>query len=111
MSLSDWYVGETKAFYGTITFNGTSPDISSDTVKLILKSNKSDLDSQAVLDTNSSMAASGSLGIYYFDINPSETADVTPSSYFYELIWNTSSGNEYILEQSQINLKSRVEDV
>jgi len=110
MALSDFYVGETKAFYGTITFNGTSPDISSDNVKLILKASKSDTDANAVIDVDSSMTASGSVGIYYFDIAPAVT-DITPSSYYYELVWTTVAGNEYVLEQSQINAKSRVEDV
>jgi len=82
--LNDFYQGSTKSFSGTIVYNGVNPDISLDTITFIMKSNKDDTDAQAVLETTGSVAESGSVGTYYFNLTPTQT-DIAASSYFYEI--------------------------
>lgn len=110
MSLENWAVGTTKKFSGTISLNGSAPDISGDTVTLRLKTNKDAADLDAVLTKTADVATQGSDGIYEFTIDPADTSAVDPGTYHYDIEWVRSAGEEYILDTGRLSLLSRVSD-
>ncbi|MBN2060720.1 MAG: hypothetical protein JW882_09930 [Deltaproteobacteria bacterium] len=110
MSLSDWYVGTTKEFSGTITLDGETPDISGDTVTLRLKTNKTDTDANAVVSVEADVVTQGASGIYEMTVTPAKTKNVDPGAYHYDIEWVTAAGAEYILETGRVNLLARVSD-
>lgn len=108
--LSDFYEGETKKFTVNISYKGTTPDISGDTVKFLLKKQKTDLDQNAKIDKNGDVDTNGVNGQALFNLEPTDTA-IEPGTYYYELIWTLASGEIYILESGKVNILDRIKDV
>jgi len=110
MPLTNFYVGESKDFSVTITYNGATPNITADTIRWIVKENRSDLDTSAVINVTADCVTNGANGVAYVNVTPAET-DITPGNYYWELVWNLATGKEFVLEQDKIVLYERVEDV
>ena len=108
MALSNFYKGETKKFYGTITYNDSTPDITGDVVTFIMKRNMKDPDSSAVINKNADVSAGN--GRYDVNLTKEDTA-INTGAYYYEIVWKRANGEEYVLEQGRVTVKERVEDV
>jgi hypothetical protein len=99
MGVSNFYEKETKKFTGTIKVDGTAQDITSDTVTFYLMTKPNEtptLTKQADVSLGS--------GQYEVTLTTTDTA-VTPRLYYYEIWWVLSSGEEYVLESGQVNIK------
>lgn len=107
--MSNFYEGETVNISGSITFNGSAPDISSDIVTLMVKKNRDDVDSDAKIDVDADVTTDGANGNYYIDMPPATTT-VTPGAYFYEILWFTSGGAKYVLESGSLIIIDRIID-
>jgi len=108
MALSDFYRGETKKFYGVITYNGETPDITSDRVSFVMKNSLSDSDAEAVIYKEADTSAGD--GRYDVTLSKDDT-NIAAGTYYYELTWKRANGEEYVLEQGRVKVKERVEDV
>lgn len=108
--LKDFYVGTSFNFSITIELNGSNPDITSDTVKIIVKQNVDDSDSNAVIDKNADVTTEGANGVAKFSLTPLDT-NVNPGRYYLDIQWQRANGEEYILLKQKINLLERVSDV
>jgi hypothetical protein len=100
MVLSNFYEGTTKKFDVTITYNGSNPDITSDTVTFYMKTDK---DVTATLTSTADVTTQGADGIASFELASSDTG-VTPGRYYYELVWEPASGGKYILESEKVTV-------
>ena len=109
MSISNFYKGTTKKFSVPITLNGSSVDITSDTVVLTIKQRKTDSDDDAVLIKNADVATSGATGIALFIITKVES-EVAAGNYYLDIQWQRSNGEEYIVHEQAIEVLSRVSD-
>lgn len=110
MVLTDFYKGTTKKFEGTITLNSATPNITADTVKFLLKTEKEDTDVEALINESADVTTKGADGTYVFNLTKTIT-DVEVGKAYYEIVWNLSTGEEYVLGESTIEVLERVEDV
>ena len=108
MSLSNFYRGATKKFSVTISVDSVAQDITSDTVRLVLKSAKGDADAAALIDENADVTTNGASGQADFDLTTTIT-DIAVAAYNYELIWTTGT-DEYVLSQSSVRCLEKVID-
>ena len=102
--LTDFYEKTTKKFDVTINYNGTAPNITQDTVTLVLKATK---DGQAVLTKQADVSTAGQSGIAKFNVSKTDTA-IPYGKYYYEIYWTLSNGEEYVLAVGQVNILNRV---
>jgi len=109
MALTDFYQKTTKNFSITVTFNSATPDISSDTVTIAFKSQKSLADAAAEITSTADVATAGATGVATFNISD-ENTNVQPGKYNYEIKWTKSGGDVHILESGIINILDRVYD-
>lgn len=87
--LSDFYAKSEYDFDVTITYNGSNPDISGDTVTLyLIKDGTVSLTKEANV--------SGGSGVASFSISSTDS-NLTPWNYEYLIIWTTSAGKSYVL--------------
>lgn len=107
--LSNFPIGTTVIFTVTILSSGVAPDITGDTVTLTIKINK-DYDDPGVLQKTADVTTQGGSGIAIFELTPSETA-IAPMNYVYDIIWNTSTNKEYLLDTGSIKALDRVSDL
>ena len=90
-----------------IKVDGAAPDISGDTVQLLLKVNKTDTDADAALNHDCDVATSGVSGIFYVDLSNTETK-ITPRKYFSEFIWTTAGGDVTGLDSDTSDVLDRI---
>ena len=109
MPISPIATGTTRKITYTISFEGSAPDITSDTVSLTIKSARSDTDANAKLAKNADVATSGAIGKAIFNLTPTDT-EIDPGKYVYDVIWYTGT-DEYPLEIEDIDILTRVSDV
>ena len=105
--ITDFYENTTKVFSGVITHNGSNPDTTNDTITFIMKAEKSDADASAIINEDATGLGAG--GTFTFTLTPAITDD-TPAQYWYEIVWHTSGGDIYVLEQGKIYVLDKVED-
>lgn len=108
--LSNFFPGTTKAFKVVITFNGTAPDITGDTVTFFLKRSPDDTDASAAIVKAADVATDGATGVAIIGLTPADTA-VAPRVYHYDIVWNLSTGAEYVLTRGVVKVLDRVSDV
>lgn len=108
MAINDFYKGTTKKFSVTILYNGSVPDITGDTVVFWLKKNKTDTDASAQIESSADVSAGD--GVANFTISKTDTA-IGKGAYYYEIVWNLATGEEYVLESGTVSVLERVEDV
>lgn len=108
-NVSNFYEGVTKKFNVTISYNGSNPDITSDTVNFIMKSSKSDDDANAAININADVTA-GSSGVASFTLASSDTV-ADPKTYYYEISWTLSTGEFYILDNDTVIVLNRITDL
>ena len=106
MPIKDFFAGTTKKFNLTIEYSGSNPDITSDSVTFLLKDNITD--TTYALTASADVTSSGATGVAKFNLTPDLTEDLNPENYTYELVWNLSSGEEYVLEQLPIAVLKRL---
>lgn len=116
MALRNFYVKTSKVFKIELKFNGVTPDIKSDTVSIIFKKRKTDLDSLAVLNKDADVYTEGNLGIATFTLSIEDTA-ISPGSYFYEIKWTVFGAiaevvnkQVRIMESDRVTVLERVYD-
>ena len=107
MGMKNFYENTTKRFSGTITINGSNPDITSDTVTFTLKSKKTDADMDAIINKTADVSAGA--GVFNFNLTKTDT-DTTPTRYFYDIVWDLSSGERYVLEEGTVSVLDKVSD-
>lgn len=107
--LQNFYPGTTKSVSVAITYHGTEPDISADTVTLRLKRRHTDPDSAAVLTFIGDVLTSGAAGIALLAMTPADTS-VPESTYCYDIVWTRSTGEEYVLVSGLVTALDRVSD-
>jgi len=105
-SLTDFFENSTKSFSGVVEQGGSNPDITGDTVRLLIKKYKNDSDGDAVLSKDASTAAAG---VFSFLLTPTDTT-IEPGEYHYLIEWITAGGNEYPLEQDTFTVKNKLSD-
>lgn len=110
MALSDFYPGTTKNFSVAIRFNGTTPDITADTVTFFMKRSPDDTDGAAAIVKAADVATSGATGTALFELTPADTA-VPPRGYHYDIVWTRATGEEYVLTCGTVKVIDRVSDV
>ena len=95
-----------KVFSGVITYDGSNPDTTNDTITFIMKSDKDDTDAEAVVDVDATGLGTG--GVFTISITPA-LAIVTVGKYYYELIWHFSTGN-LVLDNGIIIVSNKNQD-
>lgn len=108
--LTDFYPGTTKAFTVIITFNGAAPDITADSVTFFMKRSPDDSDGNAAIAKAADVATDGATGVAIIGLTPADTA-VAPRVYHYDIVWNLSTGAEYVLTRGVVQVLDRVSDV
>ncbi len=114
-SLEDFFVATTVVVAYRITVTDIddvsySPDISGDTVRMILKANQDDDDADAALDENADVTTAGEDGDAIFNLTPEET-NIIAASYYFEVSWTTSSGEVHPVDGGTVAAKRRIADV
>jgi hypothetical protein len=100
MTLSNFYEGTTKKFDVTITYNGSNPDITSDTVTIYFKEKEKD---EIALEKEADVTTQGADGIAEFELTTTNT-DLRPGIYTYSIVWEPASGGKYILEEDKVRI-------
>lgn len=107
--IEDFFAGETVEVTVLCKKGGTAQDITTDTVTMIIKENKSDADSSAILDEDADVVTYGASGIAYWKLTPAQT-DITPGSYFIDIVWYDGT-DEHVVYDRAIKVKERVSDL
>jgi len=107
MAIKDFYENTTKNFTGTITLDSGTPDITGDTVTFTMKKKRTDTNAIAVIIKTADV----SIGAGKFEVNLT-TADTTttPDEYYYDLVWDLSTGARYVLEEGTIKVLDKISD-
>ncbi len=108
--LTDFYEGTTKKFEVNISYNGQKPDITNDTVRILIKEKKEDTDANAKINKMADVTTNGANGQALFTLTDEETK-IAPGIYFYEITWALASGEFYVLETGNIRILDRITDV
>lgn len=108
--LKDFFPGTTKRFMVIITFNGESPDITSDTVTFTMKRVMQIGDDKAAIVSAADVIGDGLEGKAVFTLSPADTA-VAPGSYHYDIVWRVAGGDEHVLARNVVRVLDRVSDV
>ena len=112
-TIEDFYAGESKNFTITLSIDGAAQDITSDTVTFRMKANYDDTDANAALSETANVASQGASGAAIFTLEHSDTKDLTPGDYFWDIEWNISGGDEYVFPRvgpDTVTIKFRVSD-
>lgn len=108
MAISNWRVGETKRIEAHVLYNGTKPDLSSDTVTLYMRSNRDDAVSSAVVTVTADVSTQGSKGVVYIVVNASDTLNLTPGKYWYNIKWTRANGDIFMVDVGTVYLKPSI---
>jgi flagellar hook assembly protein FlgD len=104
MTLTDSYEGDSKNFNVNITLNGTTPDISADTVTIYFKK----IDEATIRITKEAdVTTSGAEGTAIFELDTSDT-NVPSGQYEYWCVWVTSGGQRRTTNHSNVNILESV---
>ena len=109
MPLSDFYRGTNKNFTVLVKQDGVPIDISSDSVRLVLKAKKSDADASAAIDVTADVATDGANGNAQFALSDTDT-DIATKKYFYEILYNPNGGGEYVVDGGIVRCLEKVAD-
>ena len=102
--LTDFYENTTKNFSVDIELSGSAPDITSDTVTLMMRLSSS----LEIYSSSADVASSGSNGTAYFTLNPTWTTK-DPGIYCYEIFWETSGSlAEYVIDEGEVAILDRL---
>lgn len=107
MSIRDIYRNTARFINLNIKYEGSAVDISGDEVLLMVKAEKDTADSLAIISTDADVVTSGSIGRATFYLT-NEITNVEPGYYYVEVQWERSTGDKYVLVQSNIQIKDRV---
>lgn len=107
-TIEDFYVGETVEITVLCKKAGVAQDITSDTVKLTLKEEKSDADASAVLQVDADVATYGAAGTAYWNLTPAQTA-ITVGTYYMDIVWYDGT-KEHVVYDKSIKVIERVSD-
>ncbi len=107
--LKNIYRGTTVNFRGSVTDDGSIPDISGDIVTFTMKINKSDAD-PGVFQKVADVATEGASGTAIFEFTNAET-DIAERAYVAGIKWELVTGEEHILLTQSIIVLERVSDV
>jgi len=111
MAISSFYEGTTKVInYILADEDGNIQNITSDTVRFIVKASPSTADGSAVIDTNADVTTDGAQGKATITLTSALTS-VQYGSYYYEVLWTRSTGEVYVVESERLTIKQRVTDV
>ena len=86
-------------------------DLTSDSIKLIVKKRASDSDGDAVFVVSADVGTSGPNGIAKIEITK-DLSDIDPGSYFYDIYYypNNTGEKQYLLEKGRFNINERFSD-
>lgn len=87
-----------------IYYNNVTPDISADTVTLILQRDPA----AAAVSFAGDVAAGGASGIVVFDLDETDTA-LIPGMYAYELVWDSVAYGERVAEVGRVLVLARLD--
>ena len=104
MRLSDFHTASTKRFDVNITYAGEAPNITNDAVSIFFSKTKG---GEVVITDTADVATAGISGIANFELSETDT-DVAHGRYYYQLLWELSSGEEFVLDDSSIQLLERL---
>jgi len=108
-TIEDFFVGETVEITVLCKKEGVAQDITSDTVTLTIKSNKSDADSSAVLQEDADVSTYGASGTAYWNLTPTQTA-LAVGTYYLDIVWYDGT-KEHIVYDKAIRVLERTSDV
>jgi len=104
MRLKDFHTGTTKRFDVNITYDGSPPNITNDSVGIYFSKTK---EGEAVITSTADVTTSGASGVAIFTISEVDT-DVTHGKYYYQIVWTLDSSEEFMLDDSSIQLLERI---
>lgn len=107
--INDFFPGETVAFIFDVSINDVAVDISADTLTMRIKNRKGDADGSAVISEDADVTSSPVTGRALFSLTPTET-NITPEDYYLDIEWIRSDGSNYIVQDQDIRVKTRVSD-
>jgi len=107
--LNNFYRGTTVNFRGSITVNGSTPDISGDAVTFTMKVNKDDAD-PGVFQKTADVITEGPSGTVIFEFTKAET-NIEERTYAVDIKWELATGEEYVLHEQSLIIQKRVSDV
>lgn len=108
--ITDFFPGTTKRFSLQITLNGAAVDLTSDTLTFRIKADKDEVDGASLVEIQADVVTSGADGHALFSLAPADTSLVPPGSYYCDITWYRSSGEEYVVYDNSITIKDRVSD-
>jgi len=108
--LANFHAGTTKRFWIGFKLNGEAQDISSDTMTIRFKANRTDPDTSAVIEETADLSIRGTAGQGYFSLSPTIT-NVTPGNYHVGIELVRSTGDEYVLLDQVVEILDRIADV
>lgn len=107
--LTDIYRKTSKRFKITVKVDNVLQNISTHTVRLLIKKNVADDDGSAIISKDADVATEGASGVAIFNLLDTDT-NKTPGSYFAEIIWIVSASERYILHHHKIKILETVID-
>ena len=110
MALNSFYPGTTKCFRIAITHDGGAPDITGDVVTFRMKDHPDNPDAEAVVTKVADVTTAGLQGVAIVALTPSETKNLEPRTYHYDIEWCTANGSEYVLDSGHVLVLVRVSD-
>lgn len=108
-TIKDFFVGETVEVTVLCKKEGVAQDITSDTVTLTMKANKSDADTAAVLQEDADVISYGINGTAYWNLTPAQT-DIDTGTYYIDIVWYDGT-KEHVVYDKTIKIMERVSDV
>lgn len=107
MMIKDISRGTTRFIILNIQLDGVSEDLTADTINFLVKTNKTDANSDAVINVDADVITSGSTGTAIISLSVADT-DIPFGNYFYETLWTKDTGEKFMLLDSNINILERV---
>jgi len=107
--IDDFFAGETVEIAVLCKKEGVAQDITSDTVTLTIKENKSDADAAAVLQDDADVVTYGVTGTAYWNLTPAQT-DIDSGTYYVDIVWYDGA-KEHVVYDGTITIMERVSDV
>ena len=113
MAITNIRTGETKKIRFIVKYNGEEIDISGDVIRYMLKDSETDSDSNALVNKTADVVGQGYHGIADVILTKTETEaeDFTIGKKYYEVVWERSNGDEYVLLSGSVYVIGRTTDV
>lgn len=100
----DFYAQTAVVISRQIVYNNLTPNISADTVTLILQRDPA----SASIAFTGDVISGGSSGIVVFDLTEADT-DLEPGVYQYELVWDSVAYGEKVADSGLATVKPRLD--